>query len=324
MVEFYGQSGFTHGCSVDHIIFEFDEKVRGLNGGTPEARRRFEITLENARRFLHAAKPLGNRFTPMGVIQGWSPGSMAIAAEKLQSMGYNYLAVGGMAPLKSSQIHLSLEAIREKTRSDIDLHILGFAKADQIHEFTRHNITSFDTTSPLLRAFKDSRANYFLPGPNGKIRYFTAIRIPQALENNTLQRLVKFGRLSQERLMELERNALAAVRAYDRDEARLEEALDASTRYAEMLLTDPDPESSPVPETKLLELRQRYRETLEAQPWKHCNCAICTKIAVEVAIFRSSNRNKRRGIHNLHVYNQHVKSLEGMVQSEQQANLFCH
>jgi hypothetical protein len=103
MVEFYAEAGFTHGCSVDHIIFDFDLSARGSNGGSPEAHRRFDITLENANHFLRASKRLGNRFTPMGVIQGWSPDSMAIAAENLQAMGYTYLAAGGMAPLKSSQ-----------------------------------------------------------------------------------------------------------------------------------------------------------------------------------------------------------------------------
>jgi hypothetical protein len=326
MVEFYGEGGFTHGCSVDHVIFEYDEKARGLNGGTQEARRRFEITLDNAEKFLHAAKPLGNRFTPVGVIQGWSPESMAVAAEKLQAMGYKYLAAGGMANLRSPAIHACLDAIGEKLRPDMGLHLLGFAKADQIHEFTRHHITSFDSTSPLIRAFKDHKFNYFLPGSNGSLRYYIAIRIPQALENNTLKRLVKYGRITQERLIQLERNALDSVRGYDRGKIGLEQTLDATTKYAEILLTDPDPDASPVPERTLLTLRQRYQHTLEEQPWKECNCAICSKISVEVAIFRSSNRNKRRGIHNLHVYYQHIKASEGSVkiEPETQANLFCH
>ncbi len=156
MIQFYGEAGFTHGCSVDHVIFDFDASVHGSNGGTPEARKRFDITLENAAKFLRAAKPLGNRFTPVGVIQGWSPDSMGIAAKKLQSMGYTYLAAGGMVPLKSPQIHACLQAIRKEIRAEVGLHILGFAKADDIFEFAPHNITSFDTTSPLLRAFKKS------------------------------------------------------------------------------------------------------------------------------------------------------------------------
>jgi hypothetical protein len=324
MVEFYGEGGFTHGCSLDHVIFEFDDKARGQNGGTPEAHRRFEITLENARKFLDAAKPLGNRFTPVGVIQGWSPDSMGAAAAKLQAMGYKYLAAGGMVPLRSPAIHACLDAIREKIRPDMGLHILGFAKADQIHEFARHNITSFDTTSPLLRAFKDSKVNYYLPGSNGALRYYMAIRIPQALENNTLRRLVKSGRIPQEKLIQLERNALDSIRAYDRGQVGLEQTLDATTKYAEVLLTDPDPDAGPVPERKLLELRQRYRTTLEDRPWKECGCKICSKISVEVAIFRASNRNKRRGIHNLHVYHKHIKAIEGSVQLEPQTSLFRH
>lgn len=324
MVEFYGEGGFTHGCSVDHVIFDFDEKAKGLNGGSQEAHRRFEITLENAQKFLKAVKPLGNRFTPVGVIQGWSPDSMAIAAEKLQSMGYKYLAVGGMANLRSHQIHACLDAIGTKIRSDMGLHLLGFAKADTIHEFTRHHITSYDSTSPLLRAFKDQKFNYFLPGSSSSLRYYIAIRIPQAIENLTLKRLVRYGRFTPDRLIQLERNALDSVRGYDRGEVGLEQTLDATTKYAEILLTDPDPDAAPVTEQKLLVLRQRYQHTLEEKPWKECSCAICSKISVEVAIFRASNRNKRRGIHNLHVYYHHIKANEGAVKIEPETNLFCH
>ena len=69
---------------------------------------------------------------------------------------------------------------------------------------------------------------------------------------------------------------------------------------------------------------EEYKRTLEDRPWKECGCPICSKISVEVAIFRASNRNKRRGIHNLHVYHKHIKASEGSVQLESQANLFCH
>jgi hypothetical protein len=112
------------------------------------------------------------------------------------------------------------------------------------------------------------------------------------------------------------------MRAYDQGRAGLEWALDATTKYAEVLLMDVDPDAKPVSEKKRIELRRRYRDTLEQMPWKSCGCAICSKISVEVAIFRSSNRNKRRGIHNLHVYYNHIKTTEGVVNSEQ-ASLLC-
>lgn len=76
------------------------------------------------------------------------------------------------------------------------IHVLGFAKADEIESFAPFRITSFDTTSPLIRAFKDAKANYYMPGADGRLKYYTAIRVPQALENPKLVRLAKRGVLN--------------------------------------------------------------------------------------------------------------------------------
>lgn len=309
MVEFYDDAGFSHGCSVDHIIFDFDETLNaGLAGGSEDARRRFEITLENASEFLRSAKSLSSRFTPLGVIQGWSSGSMAEAAKRLVKMGYRYLAVGGMVPLKASQIRSCLHAIRSNIPPDIALHVLGFAKADEIETFVPFGITSFDSTSPLIRAFKDSKSNYYLRNDQGRLEYYTAIRIPQALENTKLLRLVKQGDFRQEDLLTLERSALDAIRAFDLSEEGLEETLEAVLAYGTpAILGMPIDQAS---RSKALEeLRARYKRTLSAQPWKRCHCAICRAISVEVIIFRASNRNKRRGIHNLAVFKNLVDNL---------------
>src|SRR5262249_7637459 len=160
----------------------FDRDAKGMDGGSEDARRRFEITLENARDFRELSRRYP-AFTPLGVVQGWSPDSKALAAQKLESMGYDYLAIGGMVPLNSKSIHICLEAIRKKIKPATRLHLLGFAKAEQISEFTRYGIESFDSTSPLLRAFKDARANYYALKSDGSLDYYTAIRIPQATEN---------------------------------------------------------------------------------------------------------------------------------------------
>ena len=306
MVEFYEDGGFTHGCSVDHIIFEFDPNAGTGQGGSAEARERFDITLDNADRFLKAAKRLGNRFVPMGVVQGWSPASMAEAARRLQAMGYDYLALGGMVPLKAPEIHECLKAIREAIGPRIRLHVLGFAKADQIHEFAGYGIASFDTTSPLIRSFTDAKANYYLGGPDGRLRYFTAIRIPQALENPKLMRGVKSGALGAEELQRLERNALAALRSYDKGDCPIDDTLEAVLAYS---VSMEHAETEAARSKKLGALRARYRDTLAQKPWKQCDCAICSAISVEVMIFRASNRNKRRGIHNLEVFGRHVHAL---------------
>jgi len=306
--EFYDDGRFTHGCSVDHIIFDFDESHVGFEGGTADARRRFDITLENAAEFLTATSHMSNRFVPLGVIQGWSPGSMAEAARRLVAMGYTYLALGGTVPLKAPQIKACLRAIRDVIPQNVRLHILGFAKADEIETFQSFNITSFDTTSPLIRAFKDAKANYYLPTPSGALAYYTAIRVPQALENPKLQRLAKQGALNQEQLVRMETAALNALRSYDRGDFGLEETLEAVITYAAPALM-----GAPIgdlPGVKAIEeLRNRYRRTLTDRPWTICGCPICKSLSIEVVIFRASNRNKRRGIHNLGVYEALVRNL---------------
>jgi hypothetical protein len=56
-------------------------------------------------------------------------------------------------------------------------------------------------------------------------------------------------------------------------------------------------------------LRARYRATLADKPWRLCGCPICRDVGIEVMIFRASNRNKRRGIHNLAAFKTLVDAL---------------
>ena len=209
-LDFYEDGGFTHGCSIDHVILDFNESSAKP---TAEVRRRYEITLENARAFLRKAKGM-RRFTPVGVIQGWSPPSMAKAAHLLVSMGYRYLAVGGMVPRKTPQIARSLAAIREAIPSRVQLHVLGFGKTEDLNILRSYDVGSFDTTSPLLRAFKDAKRNYYSLRPDGNLEYFTALRIPQALDNAKLLRRARRGSLDEDRLLRMEASALNAVRTY--------------------------------------------------------------------------------------------------------------
>jgi hypothetical protein len=310
MVEFYEDGKFTHGCSVDHIIFDFDPNLRGLEGGSTEARRRFDLTLANAKTFLKAARASGT-FTPVGVVQGWSPDSMGKAAFDLEKMGYDYLALGGMVPLKAPAIHACLKAVRRSISRKTRLHVLGFAKAEQIHEFSEYGITSFDSTSPLIRAFKDSKANYYVLGPRGRLDYYGAIRIPQALESAQLLAGVKQGRVRQEELSRLEGNALRLLRSFDKDQASLEDTLTAVAEYSAAFLKCG--EKLEAEQAKALsKLREMARQTLRDRPWKSCECSVCRTIGVEVIIFRGNNRNRRRGFHNLQVFYKYVRSLNGV------------
>jgi hypothetical protein len=158
----------------------------------------------------------------------------------------------------------------------------------------------------LIRSFTDKKANYYLPNGSEGLHYFTAIRIPQALENLKLMRGVKSGILSAETLVQQERAALEALRAFDRAAASVDDVLNSVLAYASSLEYDLD---SAAREKKIGVLKTWYRATLAAKPWLRCSCAICTEAKVEVIIFRSSNRNKRRGIHNLQIFGRHVRRL---------------
>lgn len=327
MLAFYEDGEFTHGCSVDHIIFDFheDEDLGRFPSAQArdEAQRRFDITQANAEVFLRASRRLAGRFTPLGVVQGWSPGSMARAARNLCRMGYRYLAIGGTVPLRTPQVKACLRAVREAIPPDIAMHVLGFAKAEDIQEFVPFDITSFDTTSPFQRAFKDARCNYYLRRPGGGegLDYYTAIRVPQATENPKLQRLAKQGKVRQETLQALERKALTALRAYDRGDIGLEDTLDAVLAYDDPALLQRAGGAPGAKGTKVL--RAQYGRTLLERPWERCVCRVCRELRIEVVLFRASNRNKRRGIHNLAVFKSLVDDLPSLeTNSNEQADLF--
>ena len=307
MAGFYADGGFNFGCSVDHIIFGFRPEDKGLDGAAPEERERFDITQQNARDFLKVTKGIPG-FTPMGAVQGWSPESMGIAAQNLEKMGYKYLAIGGMVPLDAKQVHLALKAIRNKLKPSTKLHLLGFAKAEQISEFTDYGIASFDSTSPLLRAFKDATANYYVNRTDGLLDYYTAIRVPQALENRKLTNAVREGNLDQEELAQREFAALKVLRAFDIGKASGADAAKHVLSYLRLFLSV-DYKTPLALDKALAKSEKNLMRTLAVKPWQSCGCEVCRQAGIEVAIFRTSNRNKRRGFHNLHVYFNHLKRI---------------
>jgi queuine/archaeosine tRNA-ribosyltransferase len=304
-LDFYADGGFTHGCSVDHVIFDFYE---GSTKPSADARHRYDITQENARAFFRRAKGIRG-FTPIGVIQGWSPQSMARAAANLAAIGYRYVAVGGMVPRKTPQIAMALAAIREAIPSSVRLHVLGFGKTEDLDLLRYYKVRSFDTTSPLLRAFKDAKKNYYALRPDGQLDYYTAVRIPQAIDNAKLLRHAKRGSRDEDRLLHLEAAALDAVRSYGDGCCSVSAAVEAVIAYGRYALWD-DRLQDDRNELRLDTLRAAYTRTLRDRAWERCDCRVCREIGVEALIFRSSNRNKRRGIHNLHVFYASVRAAD--------------
>src|SRR5262249_51940326 len=176
VIDFYEGCGFDLGISVDHVILGYDPTERSEL--LPDWSRRQQLTLDLASAFIREAQAQGCRFQPIGVAQGWSPRSYAHAVCELQSMGYTYLALGGMVPLKTDQILACLEAVAQVRRPSTRLHLLGITRCDQMSSFEVYGVVSFDSTSPLRQAFKDDKDNYHTLDRN-----YLALRVPQVEGN---------------------------------------------------------------------------------------------------------------------------------------------
>jgi hypothetical protein len=204
-------------------------------------------------------------------------------------MGYTRIGLGGMVPLKTGQILNCLKAIRPVLSTDTQLHLFGVSRCDFVNEFALYGVTSFDSTSPFRQAFKDMSDNYYMPDRN-----YVALRVPQVDGNATLKRRILAGEVDQEKAVELEQACLKELTSFDKGTGSHSGALESLLAYERLLDGGREPH------------RSSYGEVLTAAPWRACPCAICREIGIQVMIFRGAERNKRRGFHNVYVFNRRL------------------
>lgn len=279
VIEFYDIGGFTHGIAVDHMILAYNNRYdQGLMPIPEEFRRRADLTLTLAADFLAKTKSGKHKFQPIGVAQGWSPKSYQEAVKGLIKMGFDYIALGGMVPLKTVEVTEVLAAVRDVTQSKVRLHLLGITRLENYDVFVRSGVASIDSTSPLRQGVKEG-IYYARGGP------YLTLRIPQTDVNPRVLKKIRSGEYGQEELVGMERRCLESVAAYGRNELGPEEVLHELMAY----------EACFEGKSKWSEVRR----TLEDRPWERCPCAVCTTLGIDVVVFRGANRNRRRGFHNL-------------------------
>ncbi len=188
------------------------------------------------------------------------------------------------------------EAVAPILRASTDLHLFGVARdrGAEMAQFRRLGVTSFDSASPLRQAWLNSTANYHtLQG-----KRYSALRIfPATAAHPRVKKLLAAGTRTLDDLQEGERQALLAVREYDRGRLCLEQTLEALLAQE---ATDPARMALRLP---------LYRATLIDRPWKHCPCVVCRDLGVEVIVFRGNDRNRRRGFHNTYVFYRRFREL---------------
>lgn len=286
VIDFYEGCSFDIGVAIDHVIFGYDATLdlKGPEAIPAEWTRRLDLNTSLAAEFLSRHRERKARFDPVGAAHGWSPASYAASVARLQDIGYRRIALGGMVPLKTPDIIDSLRGIAPILEPGTQLHLLGVTRTAHVQEFGRLGVTSFDSTSPFRQAFKDDKDNYYALD-----RAYVAIRIPQVDGNTKLRRLVTSGAVNQGEARKLEKASLRALRDFDAERCDSTEVVARLDDYA-TFLGEPKLRSA------------QYLETLEARPWRDCDCAVCVAIGVEVILFRGAERNRRRGFHNLAVF----------------------
>lgn len=329
VLDFYERRGFDYGFSVDHVILEYKPEwetpsavapagkgtrrgqlsldlehpppKRNVDPVPPEVRARQQLTLDLAAEFFKKHKSGKLRFTPIGVAQGWGPASYAYSFKQLEKIGYRYIALGGMVPLKTHEILSCLEAAAAVRRPDSLIHLLGVTRFSHMLEFAKLGVASVDTTSPLRQAWMDDKDNYHTIE-----RTYTAIRVPQVEGNFKLQARIRSGELDFDKARKAELLCLRRLEEFDAGKCSLVSVLKALRSYQE--LHDPD--------TKR-DRTESARQTLDATPWKHCKCEVCRQLGHHVILFRGAERNRRRGFHNVAVFYQRLRMLTGQISSSE-------
>jgi hypothetical protein len=282
LVDFYTDCQFDYGISLDHVILGF--RGPDSKGETPKDWiRRYDLTISLAEQFHDRCTENNVSFVPIGAVQGWDTVSYTKSFSALQKIGYKYIALGGLVPLNNQDVLSILEAIKQVRKPDTTIHLLGISRLDHLREFKDYGVVSFDSTSPLKKAFMDTKKNYYT-----RDRTYTAVRIPQVGENPALKKKILSGEVRQELARKLEKDCLQGIAQFDTGAITLSEIMDRIQAY-ERLWHDSKCHSD------------YCRETLEDRPWLNCKCAICKDIGIQVVVFRGAERNRRRGFHNLHV-----------------------
>ncbi len=292
ILDYYESLGFNYGVSIDHLIVgPFAEP------GVRE--KRYSLTIKNAEDFIQKHRSGEYKFTPIGAVQGWNPESYAEAVKAYIGMGYEYIALGGLARTPSQQIIEILKEIHPHLTSNTRLHLFGVARINAIPAFRHLGVTSFDSASPLRRAWLDPKANYYTMTE----KKYAAVRIPFVDKHSIrIKHLLESG-FTRDELVLLEQNAIQSLREFDKDNLSIDETLEILLAYDELLELPRNGKVEPKAKERRQKLHtQMYRELLQDKPWKQCDCKICQTIGVETIIFRGNDRNRRRGFHNTYVF----------------------
>jgi queuine/archaeosine tRNA-ribosyltransferase len=276
IIDYYTRLDFDLGVSVDHLI---------VTATDAEKRERYDLTIENASKFLSTHQKAKLRWTPIGAVQGWDAESYAAAATKYVAMGYKYIGLGGLVRSSTQDVLNILRSVHDVVPKTVKIHLFGLARLAGLAKFSSFGVSSVDSASFLRQAWMRTKTSYVMPSAS-----YAALRIPETDKSFRTKHMTNHTGLDHASIARLEQSALKSVREYAARRGSLDAALNAVLEYDRLVTTD------------RIDLSNAYRNTLESRPWEQCDCTVCKQVGVEVVIFRGNNRNRRRGFHNTYVF----------------------
>lgn len=292
VAKIYEKMGFDYGVSVDHLVLDYiirrenGKKIR-VDVSNTEKDRRIKLTLKNAKEFLRVHRKNKYSYEPIGVAQGYNIETYKSSVKELVNMGYEYIALGSLVRYNTDMIIKILEAI-EPHAENAKIHLFGVLRPEALSDFKKLGVVSFDSASYLRKAWLRSGKNYL----SSDGTWYSAIRVPYS-EDPRITKNGKTNGYSLAEIKKMEKRALSHLFRYDRGTIKLDTVLKSVVKYDKLLLRNSE-------NVDLLE--EKYARTLEDKPWKKCHCNMCREIGINIVIFRGTNRNKRRGFHNIWVF----------------------
>ena len=295
--DLYDALGFDLGISLDHLVVKsiVDENGEKIDLDEDEQEQRRQLSLKNAEEFLKYCQKKEYSFVPIGSAQGLSAESYIDSVKKLIEMGYQYIALGGLIRYTTAQVEEIVTAVMEEVilrkQPPIKVHLLGILRPQLLEKFRQFGITSFDSASYLRKAWLRSSMNYF----GADMNWYSAIRVPYSWNPNICASAKEQG-IPTDKLQQLERDALTTLKGFAESQEELEAALAAVLEYDRLLFRT----------SEKMDLEEKYKKTLQSRIWEQCSCEICKGVGFDIMIFRGTNRNKRRGFHNVKMFYDHI------------------
>lgn len=298
ILDFYSSIGVNTAVTVDHLIVPKFEHKR---------QQRFKITFENGVKGYDAWKEkYQENFDLLVSVQGWDADDYLGMIQEYNHHGIQRFALGGLARTPTSELITLIDRLESGLRTRLiragAIHFFGLGRFALLGRFARLEDlgveVSFDTASWLRRAWLSGTNYYYV---NDRLEGYSAIRVPQPSGQRTGLRGKKrlATTVNIDNAASLQDKCLSSIRKYALGEMDLQSVMKSILEYGKVV-----PTVRP-------EMKAEYERTLNARPWKECNCEICRKAGVEVLIFRGNNRNRRRGFHNVYtIYHRVIKRPE--------------